>query len=365
MFDVRSGRIVGSAPSIGKSNLAMCGIAQSHTWGKPVKPPLAGVAVLHCGVSIQLPHPAMRYQRLDLNLLTALRALLAERNVTRAGELLHVSQSAMSGMLARLREYFDDPLIVPVGRRMELTPLAETLVEKVNDLMVRLDATLATRPDFDPATSRRQFSIVASDYVTQVLLVDVLREVHHEAPGVVVEFRQPSNAAAIDLENGEVDFVINPARFITPNQASTVLFEDSYHAVVAADHPVIGDSITLADYLAARHVTMENNGRPQFETWFIGEHGMPPHVEVTVNSFGLLPSLLLGTGRVATLHTRMALQVRQQFPVRLVRLDFEAPRLVETLQWHRYRDLDPGSQWLRDKIIAHAQALPPPDELRV
>ncbi|MFO1337799.1 MAG: LysR family transcriptional regulator [Burkholderiaceae bacterium] len=307
----------------------------------------------------------MRYQRLDLNLLKALRALLTERNVTRAGEALYVSQSAMSGMLARLREFFDDPLIVPVGRKMELTPLAETLVDKVNDLMLRVDATLSTRPEFDPATSRRQFSIVASDYVTQVLLVDVLREVHHEAPGVAIEFRQPSNTAAIDLENGEVDFVINPARFITPNQASTVLFEDSYHAVVAADHPTIGDSISLADYLAAPQVTMENNGRPQFETWLISEHGLPPHIEVTVNSFGLLPPLLLGTRRLATLHTRMALQARQHWPIRLVKLAFDAPRLVETLQWHRYRDLDPGSQWLRDKIIAKAALMPAPEALVV
>jgi LysR family transcriptional regulator, nod-box dependent transcriptional activator len=305
----------------------------------------------------------MRYQRLDLNLLTSLRALLTERNVTRAGEQLHVSQSAMSGMLARLRDYFDDQLIVPVGRRMELTPLAETLVDKINDLMLRLDATLATRPDFDPATSRRQFSIVASDYLAQVLLAEVLREVHHEAPGMMVEFRQPSNTAAIDLENGEVDFVINPARFTTPNQASTVLFEDSYHAVVDANNQAIGDTLTLDQYKAARHVTLEINGRPQFETWFISEHGERPHIEVVVNSFGLLPQLVLDTTRVATLHTRMALQVARQWPVRLVKLGFDAPRLVETLQWHRYRDLDPASQYLRDKIIAHANSMPVVDQL--
>ncbi|MDT7836996.1 LysR family transcriptional regulator [Aquabacterium sp. OR-4] len=300
----------------------------------------------------------MRYQRLDLNLLTALRALLTERNVTRAGEQLHVSQSAMSGMLARLREYFDDALIVPVGRRMELTPLAETLVDKVNDLMLRLDATLATRPDFDPATSRRQFSIVASDYVAQVLLLDVLRELHHEAPGLRLEFRHPSNAAAVDLENGEVDFVINPQRFTTPNQASTVLFEDSYHAVVDRANTAVGDVLSLDSYRQQRHVTLEVNGRPQFETWFISEHGAPAHTEVVVNAFSLLPPLVLGTSRVATLHTRMALQAARQWPVRLVALGFEAPRLVETLQWHRYRDLDPASQYLRDKIIRHARALP-------
>lgn len=300
----------------------------------------------------------MRYQRLDLNLLTALRALLTERNVTRAGEQLHVSQSAMSGMLARLREYFDDQLIVPVGRRMELTPLAETLVDRVKDLMVQLDATLATRPDFDPATSRRTFSIVASDYLAQVLLLDLLREVHHEAPGITIEFRQPSNTAAVDLENGEVDFVINPARFTTPNQASTVLFEDSYHVVVDRANTDVGRRLSLEQFKAGRHVSLELNGRPQFESWFISEHGALPNTEVIVNSFGLLPQLVIGTTRMATLHTRMARQIEHQYPVRLVALDFVVPRLVETLQWHRYRDLDPASQWLREKIISRARALP-------
>jgi len=306
----------------------------------------------------------MRYQRLDLNLLTALRALLSERNVTRAGEQLHVSQSAMSGMLARLREYFDDPLIVPVGRRMELTPLGEQLVEKVNDLMVRLDATLTTRPDFDPATSRRQFSIVASDYVIQVLLVSVLREVHHEAPGITIEFRQPSNTAGVDLENGEVDFVINPARFVTPNQASTVLFEDSYHLVVDPAHARLGASVDLEHFKALRHVTLEINGRPQFESWFLAEHGALPRAEVVAHSFGLLPQLVLGTARVAVMHTRMALKLLDVWPqLRLVPLGFTAPNLVETLQWHRYRDLDLGSQWLRDKMIAHAHLLPAVERL--
>lgn len=305
----------------------------------------------------------MRYQRLDLNLLNALRALLTECNVTRAGEALHVSQSAMSGMLARLREYFEDPLIVPVGRRMALTPLGELLAVEVNDLMVRLDATLANRPTFDPRTACRAFSIVASDYLTQVLMVDVLREIHHEAPGITLEFRQPSNTAAVDLENGEVDFVINPARFTSPSQDSVVLFEDSYQVVVDRDNQAVGRSVSLEQYKALRHVTLELNGRPQFETWFGIEHGIPEHVEVVVNSFGLLPQLVLGTQRAATLHTRMALLAARQWPLRLVPLAFDAPRLVETLQWHRYRERDPANQWLRSKIITHARAMPLLDEL--
>jgi DNA-binding transcriptional LysR family regulator len=198
--------------------------------------------------------------------------------------------------------------------------------------------------------------------LAEVLLLDVLREVHHEAPGVAVEFRLPSNTAAVDLENGEVDFVINPARFTTPNQASTVLFEDSYVLVADRGNP-LASKVTLDKYKTLRHVTLELNGRPQFESWFISEHGELPHMEVTVNNFGLLPQLVIGTSRVATMHSRMALQAAKRWPVKVLPLAFDAPRLVETLQWHRYRDLDPGSQWLREKILAHAQRLPPVEQL--
>lgn len=300
----------------------------------------------------------MRYNRLDLNLLPALRALLTEKNVTRAGESIHVTQSAMSGILARLRDYFDDPLIVPVGRRMELTPLAEGLIDKVNDLLLRVDATLVTRPEFDPSRSHRHYSIVASDYVVSVLLMEVLREVSELAPGVTIELLQPSAAATAELEAGEVDFVINPETFTASAQSSSVLFEDTYHGLVDRDHPDVGGSVSLAQYLALGHVTFQNKGRPMFETWFAKTHGEERRLEVLANSFAMLAPMVMGTRRMATMHTRMAMQMAAVLPVRLVRLDFEVPRLVEVLQWHKYRDLDPGSVWLRELINAKARELP-------
>jgi DNA-binding transcriptional LysR family regulator len=300
----------------------------------------------------------MRYNRLDLNLLPALRALLTEKNVTRAGESIHVTQSAMSGILARLRDYFDDPLIVQVGRRMELTPLAEGLIDKVNDLLLRVDTTLATQPEFDPARTRRHYSIVSSDYVVSVLLMDVLREVSGQAPGVTIELLQPSATASAALEAGEVDFVINPELFTIGSQSASPLFEDTYHAVVDRDHPDVGDTMPLAQYMALGHVTFQNKGRPMFETWLARAHGDERRQEVLTNNFGMLAPLVIGTRRVATMHTRMAMQMAAVLPVRMVRLDFDVPRLVEVLQWHKYRDLDPGSVWLRELIMAHAKRLP-------
>src|SRR3954467_4262234 len=117
----------------------------------------------------------MRYQRIDLNLLIALDALLAERNVTRAAERMHMTQSAMSGVLARLREYFDDPLLVPVGRTLRLTPRAESLVQPVREILLKVDSTLGAHPEFDPANASRHFVVIASDYVSHVFLGEVLR----------------------------------------------------------------------------------------------------------------------------------------------------------------------------------------------
>ena len=300
----------------------------------------------------------MRYQRLDLNLLTALRALLTEKNVTRAGESLFVSQSAMSGILARLREYFDDPLIVPVGRRMELTPLGESLVSKVNDLLLMIDATLGTKPEFDPATTRRHFNIVASDFAIGVLLLDVLRDLATRAPGVTIEFRQPSRVCYQELENGEVDFVVAPEWHEMPGFSTCALFDDSYCAVVDCDHPEVGASLALEQYLQMGHVSCVTFGPPMFETWFAKTHGAQRRIELSVPNFTMLPRLVLGTRRVATLHTRQAVQACALLPVRMVRLDFEFPPFTEMLTWHKYRDHDPGIQWMREFIVGQAQALP-------
>jgi LysR family nod box-dependent transcriptional activator len=302
----------------------------------------------------------MRRHKLDLNLLLSLRELLAEKNVTKAGETMSLTQSSMSGILARLRDYFGDPLIVGVGRRMELTPLGASLVDPLNDLLMRIDTTLSTRPQFDPATSKRRFKIIASDYVAMVLMQDVLREVNRESNGVTVELLHPSDDASERLEEGDVDFMITPQQLISGKHMGHSMFEDSYSVVVDRDNPDVGDSISLEQYFSMRHVMFPNLGVATFENWF-AEHGDQRKVEVMAHTFNLLPFFVLGTSRIATMHTRLANHYAPTMPIRLVRPEFPIPRVTEVLQWHNYRDIDLGSVWLRNKIIAAAKAMPPID----
>lgn len=305
----------------------------------------------------------MRFNKLDLNLLIALRALLKERSVTRAGVSVHITQSAMSGILGRLRDFFDDPLIVTVGRKMELTPLAQSLVEPINDLLLRIDATISARPEFAPESTRRHFSVVASDYTVSVLLVEVLHRLKRQAPGLSVELLPPSEFVAAELESGDIDFVIMPDRFSTPDQSGNLLFEDTYCILVDGNNEKIGKSVTFEQYVDLGHVTYQagRSGPPLFDTWFDKEFGTLRRVEASVYSFQLLPRLVINTGRIATVHMRLARQFMNQYPVRMIPVPFVIPNIRMVIQWHKYRDLDPGSRWFRDQIIEQAQKLLPPE----
>lgn len=112
----------------------------------------------------------MRFRRLDLNLIVYLDALLAERSVSRAAERVHISQSAMSDALARLRDYFQDKLFVQVGRSMVPTPLAQSMAQPVRDVLLQIESVASSNVQFDPLNSRRKIGILASDYVADVLL---------------------------------------------------------------------------------------------------------------------------------------------------------------------------------------------------
>ena len=294
----------------------------------------------------------MRYRRLDLNLLVALDALLSEKSVTRAASKLNITQPAMSGALARLRDYFEDPLVVQVGRQMELTPLAGSLVAPVHDIILRIDSAIATEPAFEPRESKRHFSITASDYVIRVFLLDVLKRVHREAPGVTFEFHQSTGRVQDELESGAVDFVIGPEIDVLSEHPHEVLFEDTYTVIAWAGSHVVGDTLTFDAYTALGHVVFRSDpqGSPSFERWFTRRYGDVRRTELTAHSFSLLPYLVVGTDRIATMQTRLARQFEQSLPLKLIPAPVEFPTLVEVLQWNIHRDLDPASRWLRSKL---------------
>lgn len=302
----------------------------------------------------------MRLGHFDLNLFVTLDALLETASISRAAERLHIGASATSSALGRLREHFNDELLVQVGRRMELTPLAQALREPVRDVLLRSQATLAVRTEFDPSQAQRRFVINASDYASTVLLGPLSRRLEVEAPGITLDMVSLGNRNLEQLERGEVDFAIYPERNASPDHPQQALLEERYSCVVWTGHQLPPEGLTFAHYMASRHVAAQFGDRrvASFESWFLTAHGMARQVVLTASSFNALPGLVVGTQRIATMHTRLARYYVGQMPIRLLPPPFDIPVLRLVLQWNRHAEQDAAHAWLRHRLLDGAAALP-------
>ena len=299
----------------------------------------------------------MRHRRIDLNLIVALQALLEHRNVTRAALALNITQSTMSGILQRLRESFNDQLLVPVGRHMRLTPLAESLIGPSQAVLGQVDALMDTQPVFDPATARCTIVLATSDYVVSTFLGPLLADVAQAAPGLRFELVPPAADWGNEMNTGRLDYVICPAHLSSTEHPSALLFEDSYTVVAWTGNRQLAGASTLsmAQYQSLGHVAFEPAmGRTWFEQWYLTAHGDSRRVEMRVSGFNLMPQLVVGTERIATVPTRLAKHAAATLPIRLMQLPMRPPSLTEVLQWSRHRQGDPVHAWLRAKLLAGA-----------
>lgn len=296
----------------------------------------------------------MDFLGLDLNLLVVLDALFTERNVTKAGERLNLSQPATSAALGRLRAYFQDDLMVQTGRSMLLTSHAEDLVQPVRDILLRAESIAKHSSGFDQATAVRTFRLKMSDYVASVLMPDLVQTVRKLAPGVTLDIQSNHHGAVESLERGEVDLLIMPQQYLSKDHPSEVLFEDSYVCAVWSGNRLVGRRMTPALYWSLPHgaVKYSELQMPILEEWLASHHGRRRRIVVLSMAFSLLPQLVVGTDLVATMHARLARKFAADLPLRLLASPLEMPKLVECAQWHRYRSLDPGVQWLRSLLVA-------------
>lgn len=301
----------------------------------------------------------VRFNKLDLNLLVALDVLLKERSVTRAAEVMNLSPSAVSNALAKLREYFDDELLVQIGRKMELTPRAESLQDPVRDLLLRIDSTIAAPADFDPRGSDRLFRIFASDYTQMVLGPALMTLAAQQRAAVRFEFAPQVSQPHRYLERGEADLLIIPTGFMSPDHPHEVLYQENFVCMVWRDGALARDELSFERYVAAEHVVMQPAGgrADAFEGWFLKRYGVTRRVAVMTYSFITLPALLVGTDRVATVHERVARRLVGTWPLEIRPTPMHFEPMEQAMQWHKFRSNDPGLTWLRGLLMEAARRI--------
>ncbi|MEM9256841.1 MAG: LysR family transcriptional regulator [Pseudomonadota bacterium] len=311
----------------------------------------------------------MNVNRIDLNLLVYLDALLRERNVTQAANQLSLSQPAMSNGLRRLRELFDDPLLVRTSEGMTPTERALELEPVVREVLSKVDHAVQPRTAFEPDKANRVFRIMASDYAESTLLPTVLGKLRSLAPGVTLDIMTPSDVSFLDVERGKVDVVINRFDSMPQSFHQIHLWNDSFTCVLSPNNPVL-DDFTLENYLQANHVWVSKTGMG------VGV-GVDPSdvqrlgwVDVALNKLGKKRQI-----RVFTRHYQAAMTLAEQndlivtLPTRAAELKLNNPKVVLRdppldipplelkMAWSPLLQHNPANKWLRKMIADTAREL--------
>lgn len=304
----------------------------------------------------------MRYKQLDLNLLVALDALLQEQNTTKAALRLNISQSTISGMLGRLRTHYGDQLLVPVGRRMQCTPLAKELAAPVHELLRQIDNTITFQHKFVPSDEQRNFRIAASDYAISLLLAPLIRRMRTLAPRITFELIPLFASPGDILKDGQTDLVIIQEEFASEEQPQEHLLSDSYCCVIWTGNSNVGKSIDIQSFAAGDHVT------PLFGLFRTGaldesifhRYGIERRLQVTTHDFASMAQMVVETDLIATMPTRLATTCAERYAVRLMTPPMALPAIRLCMQWHRHLTEDPCHGWLRDELSALARMMPKP-----
>jgi DNA-binding transcriptional LysR family regulator len=302
---------------------------------------------------------------LDLNLLVALDALLAETHVGHAGRRIGRSQPATSHALARLRELFGDPLLVRVGSRMELTPRAHALCGPVTRTLEQIRGLFSTEA-FDPATSVRRFVLMMPDLVVETVMPPLLAQVSAEAPQVrldVVPWRDPATLGD-DLTRSLDVMICCTADALTSFHCQP-LYTDTDVLAVRRGHPVGARLARMREFLAAHHVAVIGSDRPaDFIDLWLREHRIERRIALTVPSYLQALRVAAQTDLVAFIPSRLVSALRGPLALQVVRPPLDPGVDVQVMAFPRRAHADPAAIWLRTRIVEIADRLPPAHGLK-
>lgn len=291
-------------------------------------------------------------RRLDLNLLVTLDVLLSEHNVTRAAERLNFSQPSVSVHLAKLRDIFGDPLLLPGPRGMRPTAKADELREPLRQALDALERAVSPAGPFDPAQARHTWRIAAADYGESTILLPALAGLRSAAPSSQLAIVQmvPSRIAK-QAEQGEIDLALHTSEDAPSGLRRRALFTERYVLAGRADHPRLKRRPTLSQFCQLEHVVVSPDGGGFYGVTdeVLAETGMSRRVVLSVPHFLFMMSVLANTDLVAMLPSRL---VRDASVLRIVEPPLDIPGYEMSMLWHERSHRDPAHQWLREHIAA-------------
>ena len=287
----------------------------------------------------------------ELTLLYVFNAIMVERSVTRAAELLGMTQPAVSNAIARMRLLWQDPVFTRHGRQIEPTAFAFSLWEQIQEPLRQL-ATAVESTTFMPAESRRKFRIAATDQTVDQLWGALLHAVSQAAPGVDLYAVPFSQRGAVDqLREARIDLAIGPLGAQDRSLRSRLLFSSAFTLAMGPQHALAGQPVSLADFLNGRHLMVSRSGEPHGHVdRALERQGLTRRVAVTVNHYGVVPELLCESDLLAVIPQRVADSPAFRDRLWITPTPVPIEHTAIHLLWHVRQDRDPGLLWLRELL---------------
>ena len=292
----------------------------------------------------------MNLKETDLNLFIAFDVIYTEKNLTKAGQVLGITQPAVSNALSRLRELFGDDLFIRTSKGMIPTPVANQIIKDVRSALSLIQNTISETEKFDPSVAEMTFKISIGDSSEYRLLPLLIKELAEIAPKIKVEtYLTPRKDAPRELASGTIDFSIDPPVHSDPHLRHEKIYEEDYVMIVRKDHPILNlKEITIEDYLKLSHIHISNRktglGHVDMALYRLG---LSRDINLRAQHFLVAPYIVEQSDLAIT--TTKGFAVDRDLAWR--ELPFEIEPLILHLYWHEAKDSDPSTKWMKDLML--------------
>jgi DNA-binding transcriptional LysR family regulator len=295
----------------------------------------------------------MKLSNIDLNLFVVFDAIYTEGNLTRAGEIIGITQPAVSNSLSRLRTLFNDPMFVRTADGMVPTPVAQNIVGSVRQALGLIRSSVQESESFDPLASDKRFRVSMTDLNQSIMLPYLFDRINQDAPQVSIDcYHVRRRDMNIELASGNLDLAIDIPLAPDPQIRQAALFSHPHVCVVRKNHSIVGDKIDLTTYLNISHIHISSRrGGLGHVDLALGKMGKRRNIALRTQHYLATPELVSRNDLALTVPSIYADFLVSRYSVKYMELPFEVPHLESYLYWHESTDRDQANRWMRELML--------------
>ncbi len=290
----------------------------------------------------------MNLHRIDLNLFAVFDAIYSAGSLTKAADVLCITQPAVSNSLARLRELFNDPLFVRTGHTMTPTPVAQNMIVPAREALNLMRKSIQASHEFDPRQAVKQFTFASRDLMEVSIIPRLLSLLEDVAPLVTLaNYDIPQSKIVSEMANGRLDFYVDSSSFTDQHLKKRRIASDRYVLIARQGHPLLTNGCNLQTFLSLKHISVEHANELEGVDLALDKLGLQRIIGYQSQHFLTVPSALLKTDMVACVPYHLA----KHYDVEIYELPVKVNPLEYYLYWHVSVENDKAHQWMRQELF--------------